>query len=330
MTIVAHGSAVQTPGAAEGGAPRPRTVYHGGAFMTAEDVRLPASTQALHYGTGVFEGIRGYWDPTARTLLVFRLNEHLERLQRSAAVLRLDLGHPIAELAELVLELLRRNDCRHDTYVRPMGYKLALEPGTSFGVRLSGVSSALTMSALPMGSYVDQRGVRCKVSRFRRVPTNCVPSSAKISGLYVNNALAMEDAVADGCDDAILLDLAGNVSEATTSNVFVVGRDGTVITPPATADLLPGITRASVIELLAAEAGITVVQRLVTAAELKDAAEVFLTGTGVEIAPVLSVDDVGYGGAAGPVTRKVKDLYSRVVHGELEAYRHWLTLLTLG
>ncbi|MDV9170875.1 branched-chain amino acid transaminase [Streptomyces sp. W16] len=304
----------------------PQFAFHNGEFVEAGTVRLPPSTQALHYGTGVFEGIRAYARSDGRGLAVFRLREHLERLERSAGTLRIQLPFTPDELIGIVVDLLRRNGSDGDTYIRPLAYKFALEPGTPFGVRLSGVSGQFTINTVRMGSYVPREGLRCKVSSVRRVPSASVPSTAKITGIYANNALAVEDARADGCDDALMLGIDGNLTEASTSNVFVVGRDGSVATPPVTADILPGITRATVIELLAREFGTAVEERPVTPAELADAQEVFTTGTGVEISPVTSIDhrDVGTG-RAGAVTARLRDTYDEVVHGRRAAYASWLT-----
>ncbi|MFD3536480.1 branched-chain amino acid transaminase [Streptomyces sp. NPDC058664] len=304
----------------------PPYAYHNGAFVEAGAVSLPLSTQALHYGTGVFEGIRAYAQEGTAGPAVFRLRDHLERLERSAATLRIRLPGDVAGLADIVLDLLRRNGSGGDTYIRPLAYKLALEPGTPFGVRLSGVSGQFTVTTVRMGSYVPSEGLRCKVSRVRRVPSVSVPSGAKITGTYANNALAVEEAHADGCDDALMLGLDGNLTEASTSNVFVVGRDGTVATPPVTADILPGITRATAIELLEREFGTTVEERPVSVEELTAAQEVFTTGTGVEICPVTSIDHREVGtGRAGAVTSQLRHVYDEVVRGRRPAYASWLT-----
>ncbi|WP_326700565.1 branched-chain amino acid transaminase [Streptomyces sp. NBC_01754] len=304
----------------------PRLAFHDGDFVRADSVALPLSTQALHYGTGVFEGIRAYAQEGTAGLSVFRLREHLERLQRSADALRIRLPLTTDRMADVVLDLLRRNGSDGDTYIRPLAYKLALEPGTPFGVRLSGVSAQFTLTTVRMGSYVPSEGLRCKVSTFRRVPTVSIPSAAKITGTYANNALAVEEAHADGCDDALMLGLDGNLTEASTSNVFVVGRDGGIATPPVTADILPGITRATAIELLEREFGLPVAQRPVGRAELVDSQEVFTTGTGVEVCPVTSIDHRPVGtGRAGALTLRLRDVYTEVVRGRRPAYATWLT-----
>jgi branched-chain amino acid aminotransferase len=305
-----------------------RYAFHGGDFVDVASIKLPLNTQALHYGTGVFEGIRAYAQDGGG-LAVFRLREHLERLELSAATLRIDLPYSVEQLTDIVLDLLRRNESAADTYIRPLAYKLALEPGTRFGVKLSGVSSQFSMNTVPMGSYVPAEGLRCKVSTYRRVPSVSVPSSAKITGMYANNALAVEEAHAAGCDDALMLGIDGNLTEASTANVFVVHRDGRVATPPAVADLLPGITRASVIELFERELGTVVEQRPVTAEELAAADEVFLTGTGVEICPVIEIDHSAIGsGRIGTVTSRIRQTYDDVVRGRRPAYSAWHTFVS--
>lgn len=302
-----------------------RIAFHDGEFVEAGAVRLGPGTQALNYGTGVFEGIRAYTQ-TDGTSSVFRLTEHLERLRRSAAALRIQLPYDVDQLREIVLELLARNESGRDIYIRPLAYKLALEPGTPFGVRLRGVSAQLSIIVVPMGSYVSANGLHCKISSFVRVSAAAIPSHAKITGTYVNNALAVEEAQADGCDEAILLDATGHLTEASTSNIFVVLADGTIASPPATADLLPGITRATVIELLARELGVTIAERPVHATELSGAREVFLTGTGVEVIGVTAIDHrpVGTGGI-GAVTARIGEIYTEVVRGLRPAHQTWLT-----
>jgi branched-chain amino acid aminotransferase len=306
--------------------PAGRWVLHDGAIRPAGEVRLTASTQALNYGTGVFEGIRSYRDAAGGGANLFRLREHYARLAQGARLLRIDLGFGVDELSALTVKLLQRNGHQQDdAYIRPLAYKLALEPGASFGVKLRQVTSALTVVTLPMGRYVPAQGVRCRTSAWRRVPDAALPARFKITGGYANNAIAADDAHSAGFDDAILLDMHGYVAEASTANIFLVHR-GELITPPAGADILPGITRASVIELARRELSAVVVERPVARSELLTADEVFLTGTGVEVVGVPDVDGeiIGEGGV-GPVTRALARLYDAAVRGRLDGYRHWLT-----
>ncbi|RMI36436.1 branched-chain amino acid transaminase [Streptomyces triticirhizae] len=308
------------------GGQRDRWVFHQGAFVRAGEVALGPGTQGLHYGTGVFEGIRSFAAASGNgEALIFKAREHFERLRASCRLLRLDLPHDTDELVDIARELLRRNQLFGDSYLRPVVHKLALEPGTPFGVRLRGVSTAVTILALPMGDYGNPEGIRCGVSSWRRVPDSALPARAKITGAYANNALAVDEATAAGYDDAILLNQRGTVAEASTANVFVV-HAGRVATPGPDSDILPGLTRAAVTRLLADVAGVAVAERDVPRSELLTADEVFLTGTGCGVVPVVEIDGRQVGeGRPGPVTTWVREAYGRATRGADPRYRHWNT-----
>ncbi|NUS16796.1 MAG: branched-chain amino acid transaminase [Streptomyces sp.] len=306
-------------------APQERWVFHRGEFVRAGDVALGPGTQGLHYGTGVFEGIRCYAAAQGGDSLLFKAVEHYERLHASCRLMRLDLPYSPGELVGITRELIVRNELDGDAYIRPLVYKLALEPGTPFGVRLSGVSTAVTVLALPMGDYSRAEGIRCGISSWRRVPDASLPARAKITGAYANNALAVDEATAAGFDDAILLNQQGTVAEASTANVFVV-RSGQVATPGPDSDILPGLTRAAVVRILADEADLAVAERPVLRSELLTADEVFLTGTGCQIVPVTEIDGRPVGdGAPGPVTALVRRVYRQAVRGADPRYSHWNT-----
>lgn len=306
-------------------APQERWVFHQGEFRRAAEVALGPGTQGLHYGTGVFEGIRCYTAAEGGESLLFKATEHYERLHSSCRLMRLDLPYSPAELVDISRELIVRNALDGDAYLRPLVYKLALEPGTPFGVRLTGVSTAVTVLALPMPDYSKPEGIRCGISSWRRVPDTSLPARAKITGAYANNALAVDEATAAGYDDAILLNQHGTVAEASTANVFVV-RSGQVATPGPDSDILPGLTRAAVIRMLADEADLAVAERAVLRSELLTADEVFLTGTGCQIVPVTEIDGRPVGdGAPGPVTTLVRRLYRQAVRGADPRYTHWNT-----
>jgi branched-chain amino acid aminotransferase len=258
------------------------------------------------------------------------MRDHYERLAASARLLRLDLRRTPEELCDITVDLLRRNDHRGDTYIRPLAYKVSLEPGTPFGVRLRGVSSTLTISTMPMGAYVAREGIRCGVSTWRRLPSVCLPARAKVTGGYANNALAKEEVEAAGFDDALMLDTQGHVAEATTANVFVFA-NGVLSTPPASADILPGVTRATILEVASKELGLPTSERPILPTELRSAQEVFLTGTGVEVAPVIEVDGHQVGtGAAGQTATKLRALYEAIVRGRMPQFAHWLTAFSFG
>ena len=288
-------------------------VFHDGAFIRAGEVALRASTQALQYGTGVFEGIRCYRSGVEEGVSnLFRARDHYRRLLDSASLLRIDVPYNADDLVEITVELLRRNQLSADAYVRPVAYKLALEPGTPVGVRLRSVSSCLSILAMPMPQYPKADGISCGISSWRRIPDASLPARAKICGAYANNALAVDEATAAGFDDALFLNTRGTLSEGGTSNVFLV-RDGAAVTPDPGSDILEGITRAAVAEILR-EAGIPVTERSVARSELYTADEVFLTGTGCEVVAVVDVDHRRIGeGTAGPVTKLVQDAYQSLV-----------------
>ncbi|GHE29269.1 aminotransferase class IV [Streptomyces capitiformicae] len=296
--------------------------YDRGEFVPATAPRLPLSTQGLHYGTGAFEGIRAYRSDAG--LLLFRVREHYERLLRACRILRIvDIPHDVDELVRLTVELLRRNGHDGDVYVRPLAHKLSLLPDTPPGVQLAGVSDGLSITTFGYPTPKTVRAMRCLISNWRRPPRDTLPTQAKITAGYATTALAGDEARAAGYDDAILLDRAGNVAEATTANVFAVFGDR-VVTPPATGDLLAGITRDSLITLCR-EAGMEVEERVLSPAELFTADEIFLSSTAKGVAAVvgLSGRDVGEA-TVGPVTTRAVALYTAATAAD-GAHPEWLT-----
>ena len=292
--------------------------YHDGELVKLGDVRLSPATHALNYGTGIFEGIRGYWNENRGTLQVLKLREHYERLEKSCRLLRIELPNTIDELCDVTLEILKRNAPREDTYIRPLAYKAA----ESVGVNLRG-ESQLSIYTVPMGNYVELSGLKACVSSWRRTSDNAIPARAKCTGSYINTALAVDEAHRAGYDDAIFLTQDGSVSEASAANIFLV-RKGQLITPPVTADILEGITRDAVMELAENELDMPTLQRDVDRTELYAADEVFLSGTGFQIAPIVQVDDREVGtGEMGPVAEQLQELYFKAARGEWEKYADW-------
>ncbi|MCA1739953.1 MAG: branched-chain amino acid transaminase [Actinobacteria bacterium] len=293
--------------------------HHGGEFVIMGDVRLSPATHALNYGTGVFEGIRAYWNESKGTLQVLKLREHYERFEKSCRILHVELPHTIDELCDITLEILKRNAPREDTYIRPLAYK-SIE---SVGVNLRG-GSELSIFTVPMGNYVELTGLKCAVSSWRRTADNAIPARMKATGSYINTALAVDAAHRAGYDDAIFLTQQGFVSEASAANIFLF-RKGGLITPPATADILEGITRDAVMELAEKELGMPTDKRDVGRTELYAADEVFLTGTGFQIAPVTEIDDRKIGaGEMGPVAGRLQELYFAAARGENPDYAEWI------
>ena len=300
-------------------------VYFEGAFTDREKARVPISTHAFNYGTGCFEGIRAYWNQEAEQLNVIRLGDHLERMLRSARILHLEPSQSLdrARLEAIVVELLSRNDYREDVYIRPILYK----SGTTIKVTLGGIATDFCCFTEPFGDYLDiRKGLKVMVSAWRRIDDNAIPSRAKPTGAYVNAALASDEARARGFDEAILLTGDGHVSEASSSNLFLV-RDGVLITPVASDDVLVGITRDCVIEL-AREQGIPVEVRRVDRSELLSADEAFLSGTGVQLAPITSVDERPLGtGEIGQITENLQRRYLAVVRGMVPDHPDWRTTI---
>ncbi len=298
--------------------PNPDTiVWFDGDFVRLADANVNILTHALNYGTGMFEGIRGYYQDGE--LYLMRATDHYERWKRNCGILRISVRPSAAELADITAELCRRNGFRSDVYVRPIAYKSA----TRLGIAPDDQDS-FAITALPSGAYFGGRGIRAGVVSWRRVDDNAIPGRAKICGAYVNSVLAGDEARRNGHDEAILLNNDGHVAEGASCNLFIV-RDGQLVTPPGSDNILEGITRASVMELAQREMGLTVVERSIDRSELYVCDEVFFTGTAVEVVPVMEVDHrpVGMGGI-GPVTEALRTLYFDATHGFLKPYRRWL------
>lgn len=316
----------------ETGAPAVRTgrfAYHLGEVVPMELAALPLTTQGLHYGTGVFEGIRAFRRPGTRQLNIFRAADHFDRFLRSARLLHLEIPPTAAELTRIATGLLRENGQVSDVYMRPLAYKLGLLPGTPPGVGLRGVSTAVSIIVHALPEYHPAAGIRCHVASWRRPSAASVPVQAKLTGGYVNCALAVDEARSAGYDDAILLNERGEVAEASTANVFAVIQ-GRVVTPPASAGILLGITRDTVLTL-ARDLRLDTCERALDLADLLLADEVFLTGTGVGVVPVVGIAGRCFGGGRpGPLAAAIADRYESAVRGQDPRYAHWLTPVEIG
>lgn len=293
--------------------------FHG-KIMPLAQATVSVATHALNYGTGCFEGIRGYWNSEAEQLYILKGREHYQRFLRSAKILKIGVPYTVDELLRFTVQMLQANEFHQDVYIRPLAFKAA----PIIKVTLSGLRDDLAIFAVPMGDYVSTAGLRVTVSNWHRIADNIIPSRAKVTGAYINAALASDAATADGYDEAILLGQDGQVAEASSSNLFIV-RDGQLITTPVTADILEGVTRQAVFEL-ARDLKIPFVERPIDRTELYVADEVFLCGTGVQLAPVVEIDRRVVGeGQTGPVTSVLQSAYFQAVRGYDERYRHWLT-----
>lgn len=297
------------------------TVFLNGEFIPADQARVGVATHAISYGTGCFEGIRAYYNAEADQLYIFRALEHFERLHRSCKIMNIHLPWSAQELVELTVELIQRNKLREDCYIRPFAYK----SDEIIGVKLNGLRDDYTMFVVPMGEYVSTSGLRCMVSSWRRVDDNMIPARAKISGAYVNSAFAKSEALLGGYDEAIMLTNEGHVSEGSAENIFMV-TGGELVTPPPSENILQGITRDTVIQLARREMEMLTRERVIDRTELYVADEIFLTGTGAQIAPVVEVDHrpIGSGGV-GEVGSTLQRLYREVTHGQRPEYASWVT-----
>jgi branched-chain amino acid aminotransferase len=296
--------------------------YFEGSIRPIEQARVSVMTHALHYGTGWFGGLRGYWNSERQQLYVFRIQDHYRRFLNSGKILLARLDHSAEELAAITLELLRREDYHEDCYIRPLAYKA----DEGIGVRLHGLRDELTIFSTPFGRYLHaEEGAKVCFSSWRRVDDNMIPARGKLTGSYVNSALIKSEAVLNGFDEALVLTQDGHVAEGSAENVFVV-RDGVLITPPVHANVLEGITRRTVMHLAQQELGLTVIERNIDRSEVYVADEAFFCGTGVQIASIASVEHrpIGSGGM-GPITQQLRDLYFRVVRGQESKYMDWLT-----
>lgn len=261
--------------------------YLDGQWVNAASPHLGLSTQGLQYGTAVFEGIRAYRNPEHAQIRPFEARAHFERMHASCQALRIELRETVDELIAITEELITRNGHDDDCYIRPVACKTTFLPGTPFGVRLSGVDHSLMLTSVPMPSRLGHP-THLGIASTRRVPDTSMPSRAKISGAYVSSALAVDECAAQGYDDALLLTGEGRVAEASTSNI-ILRRGETVITPSLDQGILPGVTRALALDI-ARHKGYKVVERPVELAELFTTDELLLTGTGVEVSPVTSVE----------------------------------------
>lgn len=301
-----------------------RFAFFEGEIVPIEQAKVSVMTQALNYGTGCFEGIRGYWSESRQQLVVFQLRPHMERLLRSCKILRMELPYSADDLCRITLDLLRAEGFRTNCYIRPLAYK----SGAAIACRLNGVPDAFTLFAVPFGAYLDSSGgAKVCVSSWRRIDDNIIPARAKVTGAYINSALIKTDALLAGFDEAIVLSEDGHVAEGSAENIFLL-RDGQLVTPPITGNILEGITRRVVMQLAYDELGISTVERVIDRTELYIADEVFFCGTGVELQPVVSIDNRPVGtGQIGPVAGQLMERYAAVVRGDDERYLEWCSFV---
>jgi branched-chain amino acid aminotransferase len=303
------------------------TVYAHGRYLPYGEAKVGLLTHGLNYGTGCFEGIRGYWNDDERELNLLLLREHFGRLHNSARILLMNLPHDVDELVEIAIEVCARNRFEEHIYLRPLMYKSAED----VGVRLAGVPDAFAMIAVPFAPYYDATaGLRTAVSSWRRIDDTMAPARAKITGAYINSALAKSEAQMNGFDEAIMLSSDGHVAEGSAANLFMV-KNGVLYTPDSSENVLEGITRSIVLKLAAEDLGVKIIERSIDRSELYVADELFFTGTAAGITFVASVDHRPVGdGRLGPIARGLRDLYHLATMGREPKYRSWLTPVYAG
>ncbi|HWQ16641.1 MAG TPA: branched-chain amino acid transaminase [Sulfolobales archaeon] len=296
-------------------------IWFDGKFVPFEEAKIHVMTYSLHYGVGVFEGIRAYRTYDGRTA-IFKLREHVRRFFDSTKIYKLEIPFSEEELINAIRELVRKSGFS-ECYIRPIAFINI----TKLGVKPTTRRASVAIGLIKWDKYLGKayyEGARVTVSPWRRIPPNSLPLNAKAIGQYLNSYLAALDADVKGYDEALLLDTRGFVSEGPGENIFMV-KNGTVYTPPLYASVLPGVTRETVIKILEEELEIKTVERDIALGELLAADEAFFTGTAAEITPIVEIDGVKIGnGKPGPLTRKIQTLYDDIVRGKIERYREWL------
>jgi branched-chain amino acid aminotransferase len=290
-------------------------------IVPLEEARVGIMTHAFLYGTAVFEGVRGNWSEERGETLIFRPREHFERLKKSAHIMHIELPESAEQLTEICANVVAQAGFREDVYIRPIAYK----SGEVIGPKLDGVDDDFLCFAIPFGNYLDlDAGIRCQTSTWRRVPDTSIPARAKVNGLYVNSALAKTEAIENGYDEAIMLNDDGHVSEGSGENIAIV-RDGKLVTPERSDNILEGITLDSVFTIARDELGLEVIERTIDRSELYIADEVFLTGTAAHLSAVIEVDRRKVGnGRVGPITSRLQSLFFDAIRGRNPRYASWV------
>lgn len=298
----------------------PNHAFFRGEIVPYSEAKIGIMTHTLNYGTGVFGGLRAYWNPEQEQLYAFRPLDHFKRLLNSAKLMCSEVPYGVEELRDIALDLLRAEGYREDCYLRPLIYKA----DEIIGVKLHDLTDEIAMFAVPFTRYVERDdGAHVTFSSWRRIDDNMIPARGKITGAYVNSALIKTDAVRAGFDEALVLTREGHISEGSAENIFLL-RDGDLITPPVTENILEGITRRTIMTLAEQELGLPVVERPIDRTEVFLGEEMFMTGTAAQVTAITRVDHRPIGsGEMGPTTRELRQLYADLVRGRLADYAKW-------
>lgn len=291
-----------------------------GKIVPLSDAKISIATHGFLYGTAVFGGIRAYWNEEKKCLFVFRPYDHYRRLLHSARMMTMHTDHDEESLIQLTLDLLRTDNWQQNIYMRPTFYKSDL----GIGVKLHDLKDEFCMFVMAYVPYVkNDTNAHVTISSWRRIDDNVIPARGKVAGAYANSALIKTDANRAGFDEALVLDNNGHISEGSAMNIFMV-RDGVLVTPPVTDNILEGITRRSVMELARNELGMEVVERSIDRTETFICEEMFMTGTAAGITAVTKIDYRPVGmGTMGPVTTKLRSMYDEILYGRNKKYEHW-------
>jgi len=300
----------------------PNYAYFKGQIVPYADAKIGVMTHTFNYGTGVFSGVRGYWNEEEEELFIFRPNDHFRRFRNSLKMMVMENDLSEEKLISILIELIQKEGYRQDIYIRPLAY-FADE---IIGVKLHDLHTEITMFSVPFDKYIsNDTGAHVTFSSWRRLDDNMIPARGKITGSYVNTAFIKTDAVRAGYDEAIVLNQNGHLSEGSAENLFMV-RDGKLVTPPVSDNILEGITRNTVMHLAKEELGIDVVERSIDRTEVYICDEFFMTGTAAQVTAITKVDHREIGsGKMGPIASQLRELYSDVVRGKIKKYRHWNT-----
>ena len=298
----------------------PKHVFFEGKIVPFEDAKISVATHALNYGTAVFGGLRGYWNEEKKKLYIFRPYDHYHRLLHSGRMMNMHIPYDEEGLIQLTLDLVHKEGWQTDIYIRPLIYKADM----GIGVRLHDLRDELTIFSMPFKQYVkNETNAHVTISSWRRLDDNMIPARGKVSGAYANSALIKTDANRAGFDEALVLNQDGHISEGSAMNIFMV-RDGVVITPPVTDNILEGITRRTAMELAKNELGLPVMERSIDRTELFICDELFMTGSAAQIVAITKVDFRPIGnGEMGPVAKRIREVFDDVVRAKNPKYVHW-------
>ncbi|MFL2634523.1 MAG: branched-chain amino acid transaminase [Dehalococcoidia bacterium] len=301
--------------------PKP-TAFLNGEFTELENAKISIVTHAFNYGTGVFEGIRGNWNEKKNQLYIYKLEEHVNRIIKSAKIMRLEPKYTKEKMVDIIIDLVKKNDYKEDIYIRPIIYKSS----EVVGVKMHDLDDEFLVYIVPFGDYLDpSKGIHCGTSSFRRIDDSMIPVRAKVTGLYVNNSMAKTEAYLNGYDEAIMLNMDGHVSEGTGENIAII-KDQTIISPTVSDNILEGLTLETALDIAEKSLHLNIERRTIDRSELYIADEVLMTGTAAHITPVVSIDKINIGtGQPGAVTKKMQEKYFSIIKGEDDSYSDDLT-----